>query len=81
LTVQARGKDLIAIARDAAGDMHISSQGHLVLPLPVRRHCGLHSADRLFIAAHRDRTFLLIMTATAMTDVLNQLLQRRLLGT
>lgn len=75
MTISVRIQDgrLIIISL-GQGPHAITVQGHLQLPLAVRRLCGIEPGDRLLVAASRDTARLRICT----TDVLEEMLHHEM---
>jgi hypothetical protein len=51
---------LLIVRADAGGVFAVTGQGHLRLPAPVRRCCGLVSGDRVLLAAYPERDVVIV---------------------
>jgi hypothetical protein len=60
---------VIVVARGGGGHT-VTRQGHLRLPLPIRRSCGLNGGDRLLLVAFPDRGLLLAYTTAAVNAMI-----------
>lgn len=51
---------LLVIRPHDHGECHVTTQGHLRVPAPLRHRCGLHTGDRVLLAAdpHQNRLVL-----------------------
>jgi hypothetical protein len=54
------------------GAYQVTTQGHLRLPAPLRHRCGLHTGDRVLLAAEPDRSRLAIYPPAALDTLLPQ---------
>lgn len=66
-----RSNAITATARHG-GQCTIGRQGHLVLPSPVRRSCGVEPGHRLLVLAYPDRSLLVAYTMTALELMLSR---------
>ncbi|MBQ1053440.1 AbrB/MazE/SpoVT family DNA-binding domain-containing protein [Micromonospora sp. C32] len=71
IEVIARNKSITVTARHG-GQCTIGRQGHLVLPSPVRRSCGVEPGHRLLVLAYPDRSLLVAYTMTALELMLSR---------
>lgn len=63
---------LILVRPDAEGVFSITSQGHVRLPVTVRRWCGLGIGDQVLLAADADRNLLVVYPPTALDALVTQ---------
>jgi hypothetical protein len=65
-------RGLLVIRTDTHGVFSVTTQGHLRLPAPVRRCCGLLPGDRVLLAADPNRDLLIVHPPAALDDLLAQ---------
>ncbi|MBE9376442.1 AbrB/MazE/SpoVT family DNA-binding domain-containing protein [Saccharopolyspora sp. HNM0983] len=56
----------VAVRADPSGLFPLTRRGHLPLPAPVRRWCGLAPGDRVLLAASREEGLVLVHTMAAL---------------
>jgi hypothetical protein len=57
---------VLTVRADSHGDSHVTGQGYLRLPAPLRNRCGLAAGDRVLLAADPDRFRLAIYPPAAL---------------
>jgi hypothetical protein len=68
VAIELRDGLLILVSAGATGNHAITKQGHLCLPLAVRRVCHIEAGDRVLVAA-RPESSDLVVVSTAVLDV------------
>jgi hypothetical protein len=62
---------LLVIYPEADGIAQVTGQGHLRVPAPLRHRCGLHSGDRVLLAADPERHRLVVYPPAALDALLS----------
>jgi hypothetical protein len=73
-------RGLLVIHTHAHGVSHVTSQGHLRLPAPVRRWCGFVTGDRVLLAADPTQGRLVVHPPTALDAMITRCHARLLDG-
>lgn len=63
------GGSILAVP-DARGEVSVSTDGHVRLPVGLRRRCGLRTGDRVLLVADPPAGRLLLHPATALDELL-----------
>ncbi|MGC4903374.1 hypothetical protein ACLQ2Y_29105 [Micromonospora echinospora] len=72
-TVEVIGRNnAITVSARPGGQCTIGRQGHLVLPSPVRRSCGIGPGHRLLVLAYPDRSLMVAYTMSALELILSR---------
>jgi len=71
VAIELRDGLLVLVSAAATGNHAITKQGHLCLPLAVRRVCHIEAGDRVLVAA-RPESSDLVVVSTAVLDVVLQ---------
>lgn len=53
---------VVVVERQRGGQWRLTRQGHLLLPVPMRRRCLLAAGDRALVLAYPDCDSLLVLT-------------------
>jgi hypothetical protein len=69
LTV-AEARGILHITPDAAGTLHITSQGHVRIPAPLRHLCALTPGERVLLAADPDQCRLTVFPPAVLDTLL-----------
>nr|BFE56348.1 hypothetical protein GCM10020063_008740 [Dactylosporangium thailandense] len=72
LHVREQGR-LIVAGLDEQGVFQISRTGHLLIPVAVRRWCGLRPGDRILLAGDPDRNMVVVHPPEAIDAMVEQL--------
>ncbi len=59
-------RGLLVIYPEAGGPAQVTGQGHLRVPAPLRHRCGLHSGDRVLLAADPGHSRLVVYPPAAL---------------
>jgi hypothetical protein len=70
LTVD-ESRGLLVVYPDAGGAAQVTGQGHLRVPAPLRHRCGLHSGDRVLLAADPERHRFVVYPPAALDALLS----------
>ncbi|MGW0894305.1 hypothetical protein [Saccharopolyspora sp. NPDC002578] len=62
----------LVVRPEAAGLFGLTRRGHIPLPVPVRRWCGVQAGDRVLLAASVQRGLLAIYTMSALESMINE---------
>ena len=63
---------VIVVSVDDRGVFTMSNQGHLCLPLPVRRWCGLDPGAQVFLAVGQPANRLFVYPSTTLDELLGE---------
>lgn len=63
---------VIVVSVDDRGVFTMSNQGHLCLPLPVRRWCGLDAGDQVLLAVGQPADRLFVYPSTTLDELLGE---------
>jgi hypothetical protein len=72
LHVREQGR-LVVASLDEQGVFQISRTGHLLIPVAVRRWCGLRPGDRVLLAGDPDRHMIVVHPPEAIDAMVEQL--------
>ncbi|MGW0891560.1 hypothetical protein [Saccharopolyspora sp. NPDC002578] len=62
----------LLVRPEAAGLFGLTRRGHIPLPVPVRRWCGVQAGDRVLLAASVQRGLLAVYTMAALESMINE---------
>ncbi|WP_243794969.1 AbrB/MazE/SpoVT family DNA-binding domain-containing protein [Saccharopolyspora gloriosae] len=62
----------LVVRPETAGLFGLTRRGHIPLPVPVRRWCGVQAGDRVLLAASVQRGLLAVYTMAALESMINE---------
>lgn len=65
-------RGLLVIRSQEHGEFHVTGQGHLRVPAPLRHQCGLQTGDRVLLAADPRRDQLVVYPPAALDALIVQ---------